>query len=147
VYRAKRRLCWEINRIFSKIFVFFLEAKYLSDHPRTFLQNRVVPIPSDCDLCSMFLQMTEYHRSASIQRKQLCYKCFASNNHFHDWASAHNCFTCQRRHPTLLGRPVSAHSHGLTTHTSDACKLSNQWNDSTYGIYKQLFSDIAFEFA
>jgi len=34
VYRAKRRLCWDINRYFSKIFVFLLEAKYLSDHPR-----------------------------------------------------------------------------------------------------------------
>jgi len=34
VYRAKRRLCWEINRHFYKIFDFLLEAKYLSDHPR-----------------------------------------------------------------------------------------------------------------
>jgi len=32
---AKRRLCWEINRHFSKIFVLLLKAKYLSDHPRT----------------------------------------------------------------------------------------------------------------
>jgi len=29
------RLRWEINRHFSKIFVFLLEAKFLSDHPRT----------------------------------------------------------------------------------------------------------------
>jgi len=36
VYRAKRRLCWEINRHFFKIFVFLLEVKYLSDHPRRF---------------------------------------------------------------------------------------------------------------
>ena len=34
VYRAKRRLCWEINRHFSKIFVFLLWAKFLSDRPR-----------------------------------------------------------------------------------------------------------------
>ena len=34
VYRAKRRLCWEINHHFSKIFVPLLLAKYLSDRPR-----------------------------------------------------------------------------------------------------------------
>jgi len=32
-YRAKRRLCWEINRHFSKIFIFLLDANYLSDQP------------------------------------------------------------------------------------------------------------------
>jgi len=43
VYRAIRRLCWEINRHFSNIFIFPLEAKYLSDHPRTFSGSVVAP--------------------------------------------------------------------------------------------------------
>jgi len=43
VYRAKRRLCWEINRHFSKIFVFLLEAKYLLDHPRSCKLKNISP--------------------------------------------------------------------------------------------------------
>ena len=39
VYRSKRRLCWEIHRHFSKIVVFLLQAKYLSDRPRIHLST------------------------------------------------------------------------------------------------------------
>lgn len=34
VYQLKKRVCWKINRNFSNIFVFVLQGKYLSDHPR-----------------------------------------------------------------------------------------------------------------
>ena len=37
VYRAKRRLCCEINRHFSKIFIILLYAKYLLDGPRKYV--------------------------------------------------------------------------------------------------------------
>jgi len=47
VYRAKRRLRWEIKRHLSKIFVFLLKAKYLSDHPRIYFTGSET-LPSAC---------------------------------------------------------------------------------------------------
>jgi len=55
-------------------------------------------------ICPRFLQMTVDDSLAYIQRKQLCFNCFASSHQFRDCTSAHNCLTCQDRHHELLHR-------------------------------------------
>jgi len=83
VYQTKRILCWEIIRHFSKIFVFLLEAKYLSDHPR-FNDHR--PLISICGIWHKSKKLIDFnelwsHTNVTIMSIESILNC----SHFPMW--------------------------------------------------------------
>ncbi|XP_041452302.1 uncharacterized protein LOC121405528 [Drosophila obscura] len=54
--------------------------------------------------CPRFLKMSAHDRANYIKQQKLCMNCFARGHQIKDCTSQHNCFTCKRRHHTLLHR-------------------------------------------
>lgn len=52
--------------------------------------------------CRRFLQITVNERIDYIKQKMLCLNCFARGHELRDCPSPYDCFTCLRRHHTLL---------------------------------------------
>ncbi|XP_046868527.1 uncharacterized protein LOC124460982 [Drosophila willistoni] len=106
-------------------------------------EAKVTTKPNSCDLCMKennpvrrcprFFQMPVPERVAYIKKKSLCLNCFARGHQVKDCPSQHNCFTCKRRHNTLLHKdarpenspmpvPAQPSSHNIvrTYFTSEA---------------------------
>ncbi|XP_059222522.1 uncharacterized protein LOC131996725 [Stomoxys calcitrans] len=70
-----------------------------------------------CNLCSLethiirkcpkFIQMCPEERLSCIRKLNLCLNCFAGGHSVKECKSSHNCFTCKKRHNTLLHRDAT----------------------------------------
>ena len=62
--------------------------------------------------CPTFLSMMVEERENFIRRHGLCLNCFSKSHRVQHCTSSHNCYTCNRRHNTLLHHNQSSYSSG-----------------------------------
>lgn len=99
--------------------------------------------------CPKFIQMNSEERSSCIKKFNLCLNCFSSAHAVKDCKSNFNCFTCNKRHNTLLHRDttaVSTNSNFNTKNKSNSSKASSPQIQSTNSISNPKHStELSFE--
>ncbi|XP_075159384.1 uncharacterized protein LOC142232519 [Haematobia irritans] len=105
--------------------------------------------------CSKFLNMSPDMRRSEIRRQGLCLNCFSRSHLVRNCPSGSNCFTCNRRHNTLLhgasdestaGMAEAADVTGSNLHANSAsCSGSSsiQSTESGAGVFQSCFASQA----
>lgn len=95
--------------------------------------------------CPKFLQMNPKDRLSCIKNLNLCLNCFARAHSVKSCKSPHNCYSCNKRHNTLL------HDDSTTPHTPDSiCQDNSKYQNHNISRIQstrpQVKNDISTEF-
>ncbi|XP_073828828.1 uncharacterized protein [Musca autumnalis] len=75
--------------------------------------------------CPNFLRMNPEARSSEIKRQGLCFNCFSKTHSLKNCPSKHNCYTCNKRHNTLLHKSLFNFASSVPSTVSDIASNLN----------------------
>ncbi|XP_073811758.1 uncharacterized protein [Musca autumnalis] len=75
--------------------------------------------------CPKFLRMNPDVRSSEIKRQGLCLNCFSKTHSVKNCPSKHNCYTCNKRHNTLLHKIPANSASSVPSSVSNTASNSN----------------------